>query len=241
MTVMTNSTIDTRNKDWSKGSIGARLLGQMGWTEGTGLGKRRNGTAEPVRAIRQSREAAGIGSSASDTTGSQGWNRTTDGFASVLQALQEEHGDSGIATCNAAGEQLVVTKKKKKKKKSLTLAKNKVLAGHARKMREAKDLTTKSSADMAAIFGGMPFVATTTKQNKKRQRSTTASPVVVSTDTEDGGGGGKEDDEEEEESDEKEQIIETKKEPKKSKKKSKSSSDEEEKPKKKKRKKDKKK
>ena len=35
----------------------------------------------------------------------------------------------------------------------LTLAKNKVLAGHSHKIRDAKDLTTKSAADMAAIFG----------------------------------------------------------------------------------------
>ena len=33
------------------------------------------------------------------------------------------------------------------------LAKNNILAGHSRKMRDAKDLTKKSAADMAAIFG----------------------------------------------------------------------------------------
>ena len=35
----------------------------------------------------------------------------------------------------------------------LALAKNKVLAGHSRKMRDGKDLTNKSAADMVAIFG----------------------------------------------------------------------------------------
>jgi len=36
---------------------------------------------------------------------------------------------------------------------SIRLPQNKVQAGHARKMREAKDISNKSSADMAAIFG----------------------------------------------------------------------------------------
>ena len=38
-------------------------------------------------------------------------------------------------------------------KKGIRLPQNKVQAGHARKMREAKDISNKSSADMAAIFG----------------------------------------------------------------------------------------
>lgn len=37
--------------------------------------------------------------------------------------------------------------------KGIRLPQNKVQAGHARKMREAKDISNKSSADMAAIFG----------------------------------------------------------------------------------------
>jgi len=39
------------------------------------------------------------------------------------------------------------------KKEGIRLPQNKVQAGHARKMREAKDISNKSSADMAAIFG----------------------------------------------------------------------------------------
>mmetsp|Transcript_12737 Transcript_12737/g.26979 ORF Transcript_12737/g.26979 Transcript_12737/m.26979 type:complete len:287 (+) Transcript_12737:134-994(+) len=35
----------------------------------------------------------------------------------------------------------------------LTLPQNRVAAGHSRKMREAKDLNSKSAADMAAVFG----------------------------------------------------------------------------------------
>ena len=47
------------------------------------------------------------------------------------------------------------TRKRKLEKKGsgLTLAQNRVAAGHSRKMREAKDLNSKSAADMAAVFG----------------------------------------------------------------------------------------
>lgn len=228
MVIVANA--DTRNANWSKGSIGSKLLSKMGWTEGTGLGKRRSGSAVPLRAVRQSAEAAGIGSKASDLDGAQGWNKTTDGYASVLQSLQAAHG-TGV-TSNEAGE--AITSKKKKKKKKLHLAQNRVAAGHSRKMREAKDMKTKSQADMAAIFGGVPqAVAAQTKGGtKKKKRKRDLPPVVEEVEEESG-------------------VVEgtfskdeTKKE-KKSKKKSKKSSDncdgdDEEKPKKKKRKKDKK-
>jgi hypothetical protein len=186
MTIVANQ--DSRNANWSKGSIGSKLLSKMGWTEGTGLGKRRSGTAVPLRALRQSAEAAGIGSKASDADGSQGWNRTTDGYASVLQSLQAQHGTG--ATSNAAGEVIAAaadgsSKKSKKKKKKLVLAKNRVTAGHSRKLREAKDLSTKSQADMAAIFGGVPqaIAAQTSaggfKKKKKRKRETPTPPIEV--------------------------------------------------------------
>ena len=35
----------------------------------------------------------------------------------------------------------------------MKLAQNKVLVGHSRKMRDAKNLTKNSNADIAAIFG----------------------------------------------------------------------------------------
>jgi hypothetical protein len=222
---------DSRNANWSKGSIGSKLLSKMGWTEGTGLGKHRSGTSVPLRAVRQSAEAAGIGSKASDADGSQGWNRTTDGYASVLQSLQAQHGTGRVATSNAAGESLTADgpKKSKKKKKKLVLAQNRVTAGHSRKLREAKDLSTKSQADMAAIFGGVPqAIAAQTiagKKKKKRKREPTP-PVEV-----------------EAEEDEVEDVVvskEDQKKAKKSKKKSKKSDTDMEKPPKKKRKKDKK-
>merc|ERR1712226_198802 len=99
-----------------------------------------------------------------DITGSQGWSQTADSFASVLSSLQAEHGTA---------------KKSKKKKKKLVLAKNKVTAGHSRKMREAKDLTTKSESDMAAIFG----VKVETKKKKRKRDLSDESKISTATNT----------------------------------------------------------
>lgn len=140
---------DSRNKEWAKSSIGSKLLKNMGWTEGEGLGRRQQGSSVALRAVRME-ENRGIGAKDDDITGSQGWSQTADSFASVLSSLQAEHG---------------TVKKSKKKKKKLVLAKNKVTAGHSRKMREAKDLATKSESDMAAIFGGK-----VERKKKKRKR-----------------------------------------------------------------------
>ena len=66
-------------------------------------------------------------------------------------------------------------KKKKQRSKGLVLAQNRVSAGHARKMRDAKDLSTKSQEDMAAIFGVAPssfqFPKITSNSSSKNQET----------------------------------------------------------------------
>mmetsp|Transcript_5017 Transcript_5017/g.7245 ORF Transcript_5017/g.7245 Transcript_5017/m.7245 type:complete len:248 (+) Transcript_5017:99-842(+) len=159
MTIVADA--DNRNNKWAndKSAFGRRMLSKMGWSEGDGLGKNRQGTATNLRAIRRE-ENLGIGAK-TDTYGENGWTETRDNFHTVLANLRAQ---------NDASEQ---PKKKKKKKKErtkvssdkdmkvtgkestsvLTLAQNRIAAGHAKKWREAKDLRKKSSEDMAAIFG----------------------------------------------------------------------------------------
>jgi G-patch domain len=158
---------DSRNVDWSKNSIGSKLLLKMGWKEGTGLGRDSQGTALALRAVRKSNEA-GIGAKDADITGNDGWNQTTDTFASVLKNLKSQHSSLSDETDTN-------TDKKKKKKKKLVLAVNKVTAGHSRKMREAKDLTNKSQYDMAAIFGNS-LPTTVKKQKRKRSKENSGVP-----------------------------------------------------------------
>jgi len=120
----------------------------MGWKQGNGLGKNQQGSSTNLRGIRRE-ENLGIGAK-TDTHGGEGYSVTSRNFHGILASLKEEHGDS--------------KKEKKRRKKAdkkkggktesgLTLSSKLVTAGHAKKMREAKDLTNKSKEDMAAIFG----------------------------------------------------------------------------------------
>ena len=216
---------DSRNAAWAsdKSGFGHKMLAKMGWSEGKGLGKNKQGQTHNLRAIRRE-ESLGIGAS-TDTHGSEGFSQTSSNFHGVLAKLNAEHGSgsgSGSSSDNgassdedsgsASGRSSTKKSKKEKKKKSkssskkakkaekktkhrgkrdkdskisITLAQNRVAAGHARKMRDAKDLSSKSDADMAAIFGVKvehyrpPAIAaigatsndgTTSKKDKKKQK-----------------------------------------------------------------------
>lgn len=143
---------DTRNSSWAndKSAFGQRMLMKMGWSEGKGLGKNQQGTNSSLRAIRRE-EGLGIGAK-TDKYGDDGFSKTSTNFHGVLAILHAEHG-TGANASEKSKKKKDKSKKLEKKESSLTLSKNKVTAGHAKKMRESKDLTKKSKEDMAAIFG----------------------------------------------------------------------------------------
>jgi len=189
----TADTKDSRNVSWAQSNLGQKMLMKMGWKEGKGLGKHGQGMSDNLRAKRRE-EGLGIGAK-TDTSGNEGFSTTSQNFHSVLQSLQATH-----STTDTKKEKK--QKKKLKKRKahdakqtnSLTLARNRVVAGHSRKMRESKDLQRKSKEDMAAIFGvkvseyqapssSLPLLEScqtsenqnqTHLQNKEEQESTTA-------------------------------------------------------------------
>mmetsp|Transcript_32003 Transcript_32003/g.39254 ORF Transcript_32003/g.39254 Transcript_32003/m.39254 type:complete len:260 (-) Transcript_32003:119-898(-) len=143
---------DNRNAGWAKdkSAFGHKMLSKMGWTEGKGLGKNEQGIKNNLRGVRRSDENLGIGAK-TDKHGFDGWEESRGNYQSVLSKLQN------AATANASSSSKKDKKKKKKKNSSsgqyLTLAQNKVTAGHAKKMRDAKDLSSKSREEMAAVFG----------------------------------------------------------------------------------------
>ncbi len=148
---------DHRNSEWANdsSSFGQKMLLKMGWKQGNGLGKNQQGTNSNLRAVRRE-ENLGIGAK-TDTLGEHGFSETSKNFHGVLASLQEAHGSS-------SDKSMKKDKKRRKKDKDkerlsgssgsgITLSTKRVTAGHARKMREAKDLNKKSAEDMAAIFG----------------------------------------------------------------------------------------
>lgn len=153
-------TEDHRNAGWAKdtSNFGHRMLSKMGWKQGQGLGKDRTGSSTHLRGVRRADETLGLGAT-TDAHGGDGWSRTNEGFRGVLQNLREQHGTTTTTGGNDDDEPETSrseSRKKSKRTKSLTLARNRVSAGHARKMREAKNLSTKSREDVAAIFGVVP-------------------------------------------------------------------------------------
>ncbi len=189
---------DTRNADWASSSFGRKMLEKMGWKgDGVGLGKNQQGTSTHLRAVKRA-ESLGIGAE-TDAFGDSGWQQTNAAFHGVLANLKKEHStnNSSSSSDDDANDKEARKKRKKEEKKrkkkeekrrakaaangstssdgvsGVRLAQNKVQAGHARKMREAKDIKNKSAADMAAIFG---VKADFYKQPKEWVASTTTTP-----------------------------------------------------------------
>ena len=143
------------------------MLEKMGWKgDASGLGKNQQGTTTNLRAVRRS-ESLGIGAE-TDAFGDKAWDGTSKNYAGVLANLQKEYGGDVSSSVKKDKKRKRKEEKRAKKKtaavdessddnvrggSSLRLAQNKVQAGHARKMRDAKDIRNKSAADMAAVFG----------------------------------------------------------------------------------------
>lgn len=148
---------EQRNSEWANdtSTFGQKMLLKMGWSQGKGLGKNQQGLSTNLRAIRRE-EGLGIGAS-TDNTGDAGFSITSRNFHGVLASLQQHHGSGSSASItkedSSTSQRKKKTKKFKKSERGLTMPSNRVTAGHARKMREAKDLNSKSKEDIAAIFG----------------------------------------------------------------------------------------
>lgn len=148
---------DTRNSEWSKSTtgFGQKMLSKMGWSDGQGLGKNGQGNNLHLRAIRRAEETQGIGVTI-DNTGSNGWDKTNTNFQSILTSLQQNHipnNDDDDDDNDNKKKKKKSKNGKRKKKTDLILAQNRVTTGHSKKWRNAKDLSTKSREDIAAIFG----------------------------------------------------------------------------------------
>lgn len=132
------ATEDSRNLEWRKSNVGSALLQKMGWKEGQAIGKRSKTGTSALRALRR-QEGLGLGAKVESQGGE---SERSDHFSSVLQNLQETHG--------TPSKRKQVTQSSDGQK--LFLAQNRVIAGHAQKVRKAK-FGAKSAEDMACIFG----------------------------------------------------------------------------------------
>merc|ERR1711862_858673 len=95
-------------------------------------------------------------------------------FQSILTSLQQNHipnNDDDDDDNDNKKKKKKSKNGKRKKKADLILVQNRVTTGHSKKWRNAKDLSTKSREDIAAIFG-------TTVSNSTA--TTAATPIIKS-------------------------------------------------------------
>ncbi|KAI8897773.1 hypothetical protein BC833DRAFT_592425 [Globomyces pollinis-pini] len=82
-------TADPQNKRWKddKNAIGFKLLGKMGWTDGTGLGKDNQGRTTNLKvALKQNNFGVGADARTSDN-----WLENTFAFDDLLKGLDNQN------------------------------------------------------------------------------------------------------------------------------------------------------
>jgi hypothetical protein len=79
---------DTQNQAWSKDAsrFGARMLQQMGWKEGRGLGKKEDGAVAHVK-VEKRRDALGLGAQPASAGGEAALSAAISDYDSLLQSL----------------------------------------------------------------------------------------------------------------------------------------------------------
>ncbi|XP_011410017.1 PREDICTED: PIN2/TERF1-interacting telomerase inhibitor 1-like [Amphimedon queenslandica] len=137
---------DPRNTFWSndKTRLGYRLLEQMGWTDGKGLGAKEDGQKEHVKVAKKS-DNSGFGAG---TDRDSDWIACQDSFNDILSQLNDSQNTT--TPPNSSDTKDLVSAAGKSRK----------LVYH--KFLKSKDLSMKSENDMDCVFG---------KRHKKRKRT----------------------------------------------------------------------
>ena len=132
--------VPTRKQSALKGSLAEKMMQGMGWQEGEGLGKHKQGITQHLRA-RKHVDNEGLGAEFSrDSGGNASFGATSAGFADALSGLADKYGlpgddesDEDAAPAPAAGGRRFQSKR-----------------GHHKK----KDVRTVNQEDLRAILGG---------------------------------------------------------------------------------------
>mmetsp|Transcript_4113 Transcript_4113/g.8392 ORF Transcript_4113/g.8392 Transcript_4113/m.8392 type:complete len:211 (+) Transcript_4113:24-656(+) len=146
---------DTLNKTWKedKSGFGFRMMQKMGWKEDKGLGKNETGIVDNVK-IAKRETGLGLGSKDIVDGANRGWSETATSFNAVLDVLKQSFSKKN-------------DKKKSKVRKSAPLPTISVGMKY-KKMREAKDMSTKTEAERRAILGSAMTLTSLSHNNSEK-------------------------------------------------------------------------
>ncbi|XP_067840561.1 PIN2/TERF1-interacting telomerase inhibitor 1 [Heptranchias perlo] len=165
-------SVDPRNNTWSKdeSKFGQKMLEKMGWSKGKGLGAREQGSTENIK-VQMKNNTVGLGAAKNHE---DNWIAHQDEFNQLLSKLNNCHGQnvSPVAEDKAT---FSLEEKSKSSKKRV----------HYQKFTKGKDLSSRSAADLACIFGKRSERVKESRDNKEQAEdsacvATLANPKATS-------------------------------------------------------------
>ncbi|XP_038655912.1 PIN2/TERF1-interacting telomerase inhibitor 1 [Scyliorhinus canicula] len=133
-------SVDPRNNTWSndESRFGQKMLEKMGWSKGKGLGAREQGSTENIK-VQVKNNTVGLGAAKNYE---DNWIAHQDEFNKLLSELNDCHGQNDSPVTEGKTTFSLEEKSKSSKKRV-----------HYQKFTKGKDLSSRSSTDLACIFG----------------------------------------------------------------------------------------
>ncbi|XP_078069076.1 PIN2/TERF1-interacting telomerase inhibitor 1 [Mustelus asterias] len=133
-------SVDPRNNNWSndESRFGQKMLEKMGWSKGKGLGAREQGSTENIK-VQIKNNTVGLGAAKNHE---DNWIAHQDEFNQLLSDLNDCHAQNGSPGAEDKTKFSLEEKSKSSKKRV-----------HYQKFTKGKDLSSRSSTDLACIFG----------------------------------------------------------------------------------------
>ncbi|KAF6024406.1 PINX1 [Bugula neritina] len=127
------------------GNIGKKLLTQMGWEKGKGLGLNEQGEKDPIK-VHMNRESRGLGFKRAD---GNKWIEHQDDFNSLLAELNEASASDQVSAAPVSEQEVAKSSVQSLEAKSKS-SRSRV---HYMKFTKGKDLSRHSDKDLACILG----------------------------------------------------------------------------------------
>ena len=158
---------DPNNKRWAedKSRLGFKLLEKMGWKEGDGLGKNRDGMTEHVK-VSLKTDNSGIGAT-EEAKKERTVCQKTNSFSEILSRLKTNQNEEK----SSEGEDVA-------KKEEVKEVKQKTNRSHHHRRARSKMTSNYSSEDLAAILGKNPLKDSEEKKTKPEVKPSSTPSII---------------------------------------------------------------